>query len=84
MTFKNTFRQFFCHLQFCLIQITKLNLQCIKNADWTKQTIETEQYMQLQGKFQINKTKLVIKCSLPSLNVNNFFDFKLDSFGSVI
>ena len=28
--------------------------------------------------------KLMIKFSLPSLNVNSFFDFKLESCGSVI
>ena len=36
MTFKNTFRQF-CHLQFCFIQITKLNLQCITKC-WLDKT----------------------------------------------
>ena len=31
-----------------------------------------------------NIIKLMIKCSLLPLNVNNFFDFKLENCGSVI
>ena len=40
--------------------------------------------MQLQGKFQINMVKLMSKCRLLPLIVNSFFDFKLESCGSVI
>ena len=40
--------------------------------------------MQLQGKFLINMIKLMIKCRLHPLNVDNFFDFNLESCGSVI
>ena len=32
--------------------------------------------MQLQGKFQINMVKLMIKCKLLPLNMNSLFDFK--------
>ena len=34
---KNMFRQFFCHLQFCFIQSTKLNSRCI-NQCWLAKT----------------------------------------------
>ena len=48
-------RQFFCHLQFRIIQSTKLNLECITKCKLDKKkTIETEKCMHLQGKFKIN------------------------------
>ena len=40
--------------------------------------------MQLQEKFEINMIKLVTNCMLLPWNVNSFFDFKLESCGSVI
>ena len=48
-----------------------------------KQTIETTQCMQLQGKFSINMLKLMIKCRLLPLNVNSFFDLELECCGSM-
>ena len=40
--------------------------------------------MPLQGKFEINMIKLMIKYRFLPLNVDSFFDFKLKSRGSVI
>ena len=40
--------------------------------------------MPLQGKFEINMIKLMIKYRFLALNVDSFFDFKLKSRGSVI
>ena len=40
--------------------------------------------MHLQGKFEINMIKLMIKYRFLALNVDSFFDFKLKSRGSVI
>ena len=39
--------------------------------------------MQLQGKVLNNMIKLVIKCRLLLLNEDNFFNFELESCGSV-
>ena len=39
--------------------------------------------MQLQEKFYINMIELMIKCRLPPLHVDSFFDFKLESCGSL-
>ena len=40
--------------------------------------------MPLQGKFEINMIKLMIKYRFLALNVDSFFDFNLKSRGSVI
>ena len=50
-----------------------LNLKCRTKCWLDKTKDKIEQYTQVQGK--INMIKLMIKCSLPSLNVKSFFGF---------
>ena len=49
------FRQFFCHLQLIYIkykvEFKVYNKMLIGSCHWTKQTMEIEQCVQLQGKF---------------------------------
>ena len=42
--FKNMFRQFFCHLQFWIIQSTKLNLKCVTKC-WLGKTNDSNRTM---------------------------------------
>ena len=82
--FKDMFGKFFCHLQFWFVQSTKLTLKCVTKC-WLDKTNSRNRSMNaITRKVSINVIKLIIKCRLLPLNVNSFYDFKLESCGSMI